>query len=62
VQNFCTSCVHIKLLVWLYNLQYVETLVDDCVVSVTATTKTDKKCKLMLMEEKLDVKNLVVAT
>jgi hypothetical protein len=43
-------------------LQYVTTLIDDHVVSIAAIPKTDKKCKLLLMEGKLDVKNLVVAT
>jgi hypothetical protein len=43
-------------------LQYLATLIDDRVVSIAATQKQTKKCKLLLMEGKLDVKNRVVAT
>jgi hypothetical protein len=62
VQNFCTSCVHIKLLVCLYSVQYVETFIIDHVVSLATTPKMDIKCKLLQMKENLEVKNLVVTT
>jgi hypothetical protein len=62
VQNFCTSCVHIKLLVFLYSVQYVETFIIDRVVSIAATPKLGIKCKLLQIKEKLGVKILVVTT
>jgi len=53
----------IKLLVCLYSVQYVETFIIDRVVSVAITPKIGIKCKLLKMNESLEVvKNLVVTT
>lgn len=62
MQNFCTSCVHIKLLVCLYNVQYIKTFIIDRVVSIASISKMGKKCNLLQMKENLEVKNLVVTT
>jgi hypothetical protein len=44
------------------SFHYIETLIIDCVVNIATTPKTSIKYKLLQMEEKLEVKNLVVAT
>lgn len=44
-----------------YSFHYVEPSIIDHVVSMATTSKTGVKCKLLQVEEKLDIKNLSVA-